>query len=136
MQLGESAGHAAALAVKEKTTPSNLDPDLLIRKLAASRLLISFFNDVDISADDPHVSAAQYFGTKGFIASYDAKLDAPLTQKMSRVWLEAFEQLQLGEFDPMELAAKVQAADEEGGSTIDRTRGEALLEMWNHLKAK
>jgi hypothetical protein len=136
MQLGESAGHAAALAVKEKTTPSNLDPDLLIRKLAASRLLISFFNDVDISADDPHVSAAQYFGTKGFIASYDAKLGAPLTQKMNSVWLEAFKELQISEFDPMELAAKVQAADEEGGSTIDRTRGEALLEMWNHLKAK
>jgi hypothetical protein len=55
---------------------------------------------------------------------------------MNSVWLEAFKELQISEFDPMELAAKVQAADEEGGSTIDRTRGEALLEMWNHLKAK
>ncbi len=52
----------------------------LIRKLATSRVMISFFNDVDVTSDDPRVPAAQYFGTKGFFASYDAKLDAPLTE--------------------------------------------------------
>jgi hypothetical protein len=49
MQLGESAGFAAALAVKGQTTPAKLDPDALIRKLATSRVMISFFNDVDVT---------------------------------------------------------------------------------------
>ncbi|MFM9197827.1 MAG: FAD-dependent oxidoreductase, partial [Planctomycetia bacterium] len=68
MQLGESAGHAAALAVKAGTPPARLDPDALIRKLAASRMMVTFFNDVDVAANDPRVAAAEYFGTKGFFA--------------------------------------------------------------------
>jgi hypothetical protein len=92
MQLGESAGHAAALAVKGKTTPGKLDPNDLIRKLATSRVMISFFNDVDVTSDDPRVAAAQYFGTQGFFASYDAKLDAPLTEAVKAVWLKKFDE--------------------------------------------
>jgi hypothetical protein len=130
MQLGESAGHAAALAVKGGTTPAQLDPDLLIRKLATSRVMISFFNDVDVGADDPRVAAAEYFGTKGFFASYDAKLDAALTQSVERVWAEGFSSLRDGTLDPMQLAARVRQAEAEDSPTLDRTRGAALLSMW------
>src|SRR2546428_3649866 len=38
MQTGESAGFAAALAVKNKTTPAKLDPDLLARPLVEQRM--------------------------------------------------------------------------------------------------
>lgn len=64
MQLGEGAGFAATLAVKANTTPARLDPDVLIRKLASSHVMISFFNDLDVTSDDPRGAAAQYFGTK------------------------------------------------------------------------
>lgn len=133
MQLGESAGHAAALAVQSKTTPASLNSDLLIRKLAASRFMLSFFNDVDVSSDDPRAAAAQYFGTKGFFADYNARLDARLTQKVSRLWLEAFEQLKQGGMDPMKLAEQIQGLDQESALAAGRTRGDALLAMWNQL---
>lgn len=133
MQLGESAGHAAALAVQSKTAPASLNPDILIRKLASSHFMLSFFNDVDVSSDDPRAAAAQYFGTKGFFADYNARLDAPLTQEASRLWLEAFEQLKQDGMDPKKLAEKIQGLDQESALTTGRTRGDALLAMWNQL---
>lgn len=126
MQLGESAGHAAALAVKGKTTPGELDPDALIRKLATSRVMISFFNDIDVTSDDPQVVAAQYFGTQGFFSSYDAKLDAPLTEAVKAVWLKQFDH-------PQERAAEVRIAEAQESPATHESRGEALLRLWGSL---
>lgn len=86
MNLCESAGHAASLAIQQKVTPAALDSDLLLRKLAASHVMLSFFNDVDVASDNPRVAAVQYFGTQGFFASYDARLDEPLTDAVRAAW--------------------------------------------------
>ncbi|MGA0829889.1 MAG: hypothetical protein ACO3RG_00455, partial [Nitriliruptoraceae bacterium] len=94
------APHAAALAVQGRTTPAQLDPDLLIRKLANSRVMISFFNDLDDTSADPRVPAAQYFGAKGFFADYNAKLDEPLTESVRRAWGEGLTALRGGKLDP------------------------------------
>ena len=133
MQLGESAGFAAALAVKGQTTPGKLDPDALIRKLAASRVMISFFNDLDVTSNDPRVPAAQYFGTKGFFASYDAKLDEPLTESVKAVWEKGFDDLQNGTLEPMQLAKAVHDSETQESPSIKGTRGEALAVMWKTL---
>jgi hypothetical protein len=133
MQLGESAGHAAALAVKGRTTPAKLDPDLLIRKLANSRVMISFFNDVDVTSDDPRVPAAQYFGTKGFFASYDAKLDAPLTEAVRSVWLDGFKQLKQGTLDAAQMATAIHAAESKKSPATNELRADALLRLWKQL---
>ncbi len=126
MQLGESAGHAAALAVKGKTTPGKLDPDALIRKLATSRVMISFFNDVDVTADDPRIPAAQYFGTKGFFASYDAKLDEPLTKAVATIWAKNYD-------DPQKRAVAVRIAETQESPATNESRGQALLRLWGKL---
>lgn len=131
MQLGESAGHAAALAAQEKTTPGALDPDLLIRKLATSHTTLSFFNDVDISSDAPQVAAAQYFGTKGFFASYDAKLDEPLTEAVKAAWEKGFAALRQGTLDPMRLAKTVHDAEAQPSPATDQKRGDLLLAEFN-----
>jgi hypothetical protein len=133
MQLGESAGHAAALAVKGRTTPAQLGPDLLIRKLAASRVMISFFNDVNVTSDDPRVPAAQYFGTKGFFASYDAKLDAPLTAAVKSAWQDGFENLRKGTLEPMQLARAVHDAEAKESPATNQKRGEHLLHEFNRV---
>ena len=133
MQLGESAGHAAALAVKGQTTPAELAPDRLIRKLAACRMAVTFFNDVDAAGDDPRVPAAQYFGTKGFFAGYDAKLGEPLSESLQKAWLEGFTQLQAGTLDPMRLARMVREAEAASSSTTAQTRGDFLLHLWQKL---
>jgi hypothetical protein len=136
MQTGESAGFAAALAIQNQTTPAALDPDLLIRKLAASGVIITFFNDVEVTANNEHAIAAQYFGTKGFFAGYDAKLDAPLTQKLSEVWQDGFEKLQTGRLDPAELARAVAQADQNEAPRTSQPRGDVLLTMWKQLLAR
>jgi hypothetical protein len=136
MQAGESAGFAAALSVKGNTTPGRLDSDVLIRKLVTSRVMVSFFNDVDVTSNDPRVPAAQYFGTKGFFASYDAKLDAPLTESVRRAWNEAFANLRAGKLDPMQHSARVHQAEAENSPKLPNTRGEALLRMWKELIAR
>jgi len=133
MQLGESAGHAAALAVKANTPPAKLDPDALIRKLATSLVMISFFNDVDVTSDDPRVPAAQYFGTKGFFDSYDAKLDEPLTEAVKAAWEQGFDDLQAATLDPMRLARTVHAAEAKRSPTTDKKRGDFLFDEFSRL---
>ena len=129
MQLGESAGFAAALSVKANTTPGKINPDALIRQLVANHMMISFFNDIDASANDPRIAAAQYFATKGFFASYDAKLDAPLTEAVKAVWVKCFDDLQKGKLDPIQLAKAVHAAEAQKSPATKETRGEALAAM-------
>ncbi|HCN29437.1 MAG TPA: pyridine nucleotide-disulfide oxidoreductase [Verrucomicrobiales bacterium] len=133
MQLGESAGFAAALAVKTQTTPTKLDPDVLIRKLATSRMMLSFFNDVDVASTDPQVAAAQYFGTKGFLASYDAKLDEPLTEAVRVEWEKGFAELQKGTLEPMQLAKAVNAAEAQESPATKESRREAIVTAWKSL---
>jgi hypothetical protein len=133
MQLGESAGHAAALSVKGQTTPTKLHSETLIRKLAASRVMISFFNDLDVTSNDPQVVAAQYFATRGFFASYDAKLDEPLTEAVKAVWQDGFEKLQNDTLVPMQLAKAVHEAEALKSPATKETRGEALAAMWKLL---
>ena len=112
MQLGESAGFAAALAVKNRTTPARLDSDQLVRTLVKNRVMVSFFNDVDVTSDQPWTAAVQYFGAKGFFASYDAKPTEPLTEAVAQAWAEGFEQLSTGRIDSTALVRAVATAEE------------------------
>jgi len=136
MQTGETAGFAAALAVKAQTTPAALNPDTLIRKLAASRVMIAFFNEMDAASDNPHIPAAQYFATKGFFPSYHARLDEPLTEAVQRVWEEGLTALKQNRLDPMSLAKQVHQAEATDSPKLKHTRGAALLEMWGALMEK
>jgi len=113
--------------VQNEVTPAALDRDLLLRKLAVSHVMLNFFNDVDVSSDDPRIAAAQYFGTKGFFAGYDATLDEPLTEAVKDVWQEGFEKLKQGTLEPMQLARAVRAAEAQPSQATDHTRGEFLL---------
>ena len=130
MQMGESAGFAAALAVKNKTTPGKLDADLLVRELVKNRVMISFFNDVDVTSGDPRVPAAQYFGTKGFFSEYNARLDEPLSESEKAVWQDGMEKLQKGTLDPMQLAREVHAASARESPATKDKRGDILLRFW------
>lgn len=136
MQTGESAGLAAAMAAKSRTTPAQLDADRLVRALCERRSMVSFFNDVDVNASDPHIVAAQYFGTKGFFANYDAKLDEPLTGAVRSVWFDGFKQLQQGTLDAAELALTVHAAESKDSPATGELRADVLLQLWQQLTRK
>jgi hypothetical protein len=135
MNLAESAGYAAALAIQKQIPPAQLDPDLLLRKLVTNHVMVSFSNDVDVSADDPRIAAAQYFATKGFFADYNARLDAPLKESTRRVWGRGLAALRAGTLKPMDLAKQVHQAESEDSPLLERTRGQALQSMWESVSA-
>jgi hypothetical protein len=122
MQIGESAGFAAALVVKTKTTPAALDPDLLVRTLVKNRVMVSFFND-----KEPMEPALQYFGTRGFFADYDARLGGALKTATGKTWADGFAKLLNGKLDPAELARAVAAAERDGGAEMTGAEFAALL---------
>lgn len=105
MQTGEAAGFAAALALRDKTTPAALGPELISRALVEAGMMVSFFNDVDVTSDEPWVAAIEYLGGRGFFRSYDAKPKASLTVGTAEVWVATFGKLAAGgEFDPLTAA--------------------------------
>ncbi len=136
MQLGESAGFAAALAVKRNLAPAQLEAEVLIQTLVKNRMMISFLNDVDVGANDPQVVAAQYFGSKGFFSDYDALLGEPLSVALEIVWKDGFTSLQKGTLEPAVLAAAVHQASSQKSDPSGKTRGEFLLGLWGQIEQR
>ncbi len=155
MQTGEAAGMAAALSKKHRTTPAQLDPDRLLRTLAARRHLVSFFNDLRVDGPEPWLPAVQYFGTKGFFHDYDARPGEPLKATTGRLWGEGLARLEQGQLDPNVLAREIAQAETGDGPPLTAeafarllpaaamakvtapqaavTRGTALQWMWELL---
>ena len=55
--------------------------------------MVTFFNDTNLASSDPALPAMQYFGTKGFFNTHDARPGTPLTAPVARAWLATFEKL-------------------------------------------
>ncbi|HYR59614.1 MAG TPA: FAD-dependent oxidoreductase, partial [Chthoniobacteraceae bacterium] len=154
MSTGEAAGFAAALAKRKKTTPAQLDADLLVRTLVERRQLVSFFNDVKVDAPDASIPAAEYFATRGFFHDYNARLGEPLKTATAKAWAGGLEKLRAGQLDPNALAHAVAEAEQTegaitaadfaallpahaqpaaGSSANGFTRGAALVQMWDFI---
>lgn len=127
MAIGESAAYAAWLSLQNKIAPAQLDSDALVRKLAEKGMLISFFNDVDLAGGQPWIPAVQYFGTKGFFRSYDARPDQPLSAALGKKWLELLTKLS-GPFDPTQ-AARELPAEVPGEPAMDLAEFRAALKI-------
>lgn len=104
MQVGEAAGFAAALALREKTTPGRISTPRLQQELVKHGHMLSFFNDVDLRAQSPWVEAIQYLGTKGFFDSYNARPGKPLVPSIAREWTRTFGEIAAGIANPNERA--------------------------------
>lgn len=109
MHLGESAAHALVLAKKLRVAPANVPLDTLQRELVARGVMLTFFNDFDLSAPTPEQRAVQLLGPKGFFPSYHARLEATLTGAVAGVWAKP-------DPDPMATARRVAAAETLAGS--------------------
>lgn len=155
MNICESAAYAVVQAVKEKQVPAAIDSDKLLRTLAEKRVMLSFFNDVDVSGKEAWIPAVQYFGAKGFFAAYDARLNEPLTLEVAKRWASGLKRIKDGTLKADSLAQAV-AIDENVVKNVTQgqfigmlpsgnrvkvlpsfsklTRGEALVMMWEALK--
>ena len=132
MHTGEVAGRVASIAAQTRTSARRIDVDRLQRSLVSDRVAVTFFNDVDIANTDPATSALQYFGTRGFFPSYDARPSDPLTEPVARVWASAWAQPQNNDQSAHTTATLVRAADTAGepvtaGRFGDLVRAAALI---------
>ncbi|RRJ95673.1 FAD-dependent oxidoreductase [Opitutaceae bacterium TAV4] len=111
MNLGESAGYAAALAMRQGVTPAEIKADDLVAHLARSRVSLIFFNDIGLSANEAWFPAIQYWGTKGFFPCFDARPHDKLTEKVAQQWLEIAGKVSRSDFDPNAAARTVMAME-------------------------
>ncbi len=107
IHISESAAVASTLAIKMGINVSELNVDLLQHKLLEADIMISFFNDVDMSVSEPFRSAVQYFGTKGLFTTYDAHLDHPLDATTANQWVSAVATLLDNTLKPMNHARQL-----------------------------
>jgi len=127
MNLGESAGFAAALALKLGVDPGDLPADRLLRRLAAAGVSLGFFNDVGLTLGEPWFPAIQYFGTKGFFPTFDARPGEALTAEVAREWLKIFASFQEPGFDPNASAREVLKAERGCSGPLERAAWHRLL---------
>jgi hypothetical protein len=119
MHIGESVGFALAIAKENEVHFIDLDIDKLQRKLAQERILLTYFDDVELIQPDTYVPALQYLGTKGFFPTYKATPEDSLTSDTAEIWLESILNTRRGKFiDANEVATSLAAAETTGEKTI------------------
>jgi hypothetical protein len=94
MNIAESAGVLAAMAVRSGVPPAKVDLTALQLELSRRRIMLGFLNDAAL--DDADAPAVQFFSTKGFFPSYDARLSEPLEAEIGTIWVEAVQEMTCG----------------------------------------
>ncbi|WP_121743442.1 FAD-dependent oxidoreductase [Natronorubrum halophilum] len=123
MHIGESAGFAAAQAVSNGVNPGDIDVSRLQTRLVANGIMISFFNEYDMSTDEPWTEAIQWLGAHGFFDSYDASPEEGLDATIARRWLEVTRTILTGgSYDCTDAARSL----DESGETITATEFDRL----------
>lgn len=106
MHIGESVGLALKQAKQARNNLLEIDIDRLQKTLAENRILLTYFDDVEILQSDSFVPALQYLGAKGFFPSYQAKPDEGLDSATARHWITAVSSATQGHWtDPNQIAA-------------------------------
>ncbi|ODS76875.1 MAG: hypothetical protein ABS46_18820 [Cytophagaceae bacterium SCN 52-12] len=88
MGIGQAAGLAASLSVRNNTPIREVKMADLQRQLVESGQILTYFDDLD--PDDKAHKAAQFWGTKGFFGSYKAELRRAVTGAELNRWIALF----------------------------------------------
>jgi len=133
MQIGEAAGHAAALAKSRNLHVAGIESEELVKRLVKNRFMVGFFNDVPVEKATEEVRAAQFFSTLGFFSDYDARLNEPMTVDLAAAWLKGFEEFEAGQLASSRMMRRVAKAQDSKSSKLDQTRGAFLVRLWRQL---
>ena len=115
MHIGESAGHALKQAVSNNQNLLEIDIDRLQKTLADERILLTYFDDVELIQSDSFVPAFQYLGSKGFFPAYKAMPKAALDSATAKIWLKVASQVSRGALkDPNQVAAQLATLQSKG----------------------
>lgn len=96
MALGQAAGVAAHLAIATQVQPRAVDIEQLQRELLRQGQVITYFKDIDRA--DPAYPALQFYGTKGFFPTYEARSKAMLGDEWKALLPKPSEPVTRGEF--------------------------------------
>jgi hypothetical protein len=88
MGIGQAAGLAAALAIKNNIEPREVPTTQLQLALIQKGQILTYFDDLD--REDPAHEAAQFLGCRGFFDSYQATLNQPLQGSELSRWMQLF----------------------------------------------
>lgn len=85
MALGQAAGAAAVESLASGTRLRDLRPAALQRRLLDAGAVLIYFEDA--SPGHPHFEALQFFGVRGFVPGWKARLDDPVSADVLDAWL-------------------------------------------------
>ncbi|WP_248924459.1 FAD-dependent oxidoreductase [Paenibacillus hamazuiensis] len=85
MQIGFAAGVAADISISAQRSVRGIPIDALHDELLAENAVITHFTDVPLGTDES--KAAQYFGAKSFLTSYEARLQDTATLAETAQWI-------------------------------------------------
>ncbi len=85
MALGQAAGVAAHLAIRDRKRVRDLRPEPIQRLLLRQGQVLTYFRDID--PKDPSHDAIQFLGTRGFFTSYQAGSGQAVTRGLGARWL-------------------------------------------------
>lgn len=101
MGLGQVAGTAAWMALKNKISVGDVSPEQLQHKLLEYNQILTYFEDLPVT--DRAFKAVQFFGTKSFFDSYKAAAGETLDKETLNKWNLLFAKLTGGkEASPVE----------------------------------
>lgn len=86
MALGQAAGIAATRAVETDTGPGSVDPAAVQRELLDAGAVLIHYEDADPA--DEHFTALQFFGVRGFVPGWTARLGAPVSATTASNWVD------------------------------------------------
>ncbi|MBX3438133.1 MAG: FAD-dependent oxidoreductase [Planctomycetaceae bacterium] len=122
MSIAEAAAHAVVMARRANTTPAAIDTDLLVRRLAEERVMLTFFNDVEGREGAVWYPAVQYLGTQGYFGTYDSRPDDELTIVLADAWIaHTAARASQTEIDFTNVARKMLDAERSGGDSLSAT---------------
>ena len=113
VHIGEAAGFAAAQAIRMNENPSDIQVIKLQKTLVENGVMISMFNEFDMKTQKRWIPAIQFFGTKGFFKSYDAKPDGPIDVLTANNWIKKIGELLFENYLPPKLENQTKAVVDE-----------------------
>jgi hypothetical protein len=84
MALGQAAGVAAGLSIKNKCSVAAVPIAALQQALIAQKAVLIHYTDMKL--DHPHFAALQFMGLKGVLPQWEAKPDQPVSKEDAVAW--------------------------------------------------
>ena len=85
MALGHAAGIAAAESIRTGLPPRKVNVDAIQRELVKQKAILIYYKDVP--STHPRHAVVQFFGLRGFLPDWEAKLDQPVSETDMKNWL-------------------------------------------------